>query len=73
MVRQGRHRTPLQGGAHEFCTGKHEKVRCKQARCTDFEGGAAMGYGSLPRGKISKIKANCKHFRAFGAISVQEF
>ena len=28
------------------------------------------GPGVLPREKISKMKANCKHFRAFGAISV---
>ena len=43
-----------------------------QARRNDFGSGAAMegGSGVLPREKISKIKANCKHFRAFGAISV---
>ena len=45
-----------------------------QARGNDFGGGAAMegggGPGILPREKISKIKANSKHFRAFGAISV---
>ena len=42
------------------------------ARRNDFGGGAAMegGPGVLPGEKISKIKANCKHFRAFGAISV---
>ena len=26
VTEQGRHRTPSQGGAQEFCTGKHEKV-----------------------------------------------
>ena len=41
-----------------------------QARRNDFGSGAAMEGGVLPREKNSKIKANCKHFRAFGAISV---
>ena len=27
VLGQGCHRTPSQGGAQEFCTGKHENVR----------------------------------------------